>query len=508
MPPTVRLRWKVTALLGRRLTPAGAFNTSPNTGLFTRLGIPPHRGYVPTLLLPTITYHQAVRNELDRRFGVRVVASRFPYRVRVETLDAEVSFVLKLKLFPPTTLLLDVELEPVHAPDVLDRLIAWQRLETLRPISDIVRWTIGMVDAASHRRFDTAPAFRYKPAVHLDGISPCDAFRNPTEERFRELVGVLIRNPDHAGMDVRIPRAIAEKNAELNRKSAHELLLVDKQGLLYVTQTHRTNTTSGRSTFAQVLDLHEIAVAMDQFLRLYPSVRLQHEDFADFLLSRVVPWIRNANAIFAQSVTSLHAWRLLVSEFGLEAQLELALTDDTRAALPEKQQYFDRLGQEWWRDPDFGEILRHRILSARELPLQFLANADLARLVGEDYAEAKRSLQARNYKSTILLCGSIAEAMLTAALGAASISGLTLEKLYRDYVLDRLIDEAAKAGLLTDRPLQSLLQPLRQYRNMIHPGVQVRRSLEPDSSKATIALETVKLLAGHLAKRSAPPGTT
>lgn len=505
MHSAITLRWKVVSLLRQPFTQSVAFNVSPNVGLSSRLGIAPERAYVPTLLSPTITYHQVIRNTLSRERGVRLDTARFPYRMHVARLGCDVSFAVRTKLFPPATVLLDVELDDIGAPDRLDELISWQRLENLRPISDVVRWTIGMIASGNHRRFDPAPSFRFKPAIHVHGMSTRAKFRDDVERRFRELSGILIRNQDYAGMDDGIAKDIATKNAELNRKSVNELLLVDKQGILYVTPTEDSGDGRGRSSFMQVLDLQEIAMAFAEFLKAFRSIRRLNEDFADFLLSRIVPWIRNAGAVFSPTRTGLNAWRLFVAEFSLDAQLDLALTEDVRADLAEKQPYFDRLGHEWWRDPEFGETLNHRIQASRELPLGFLGNPDLTRLISEDYAEAKRSLQARNYKSAVLLCGAILEAMLTAALITAGRPGLTTDKLYREYTLNTLIEECTRAGLLGSEPLKGLLHPLRHYRNMIHPGVQIRKSLEPDAEIARISVETVKLLARHLGTAGSTP---
>lgn len=55
-------------------------------------------------------------------------------------------------------------------------------------------------------------------------------------------------------------------------------------------------------------------------------------------------------------------------------------------------------------------------------------------------------------------------------------------------------------NLIQDENIFSLIDPLRNYRNMIHPGVQLRKSISPDLSKANIALDSINLLISDINK--------
>ncbi|GAG36624.1 unnamed protein product, partial [marine sediment metagenome] len=80
-------------------------------------------------------------------------------------------------------------------------------------------------------------SFRYEPAMYLDNVCSPAQFPNHVRDSFSRYVGILIRNRDYELMDKEISRRILEKNRELNLKSSQELLLIDKQGLLYATPT-------------------------------------------------------------------------------------------------------------------------------------------------------------------------------------------------------------------------------------------------------------------------------
>jgi hypothetical protein len=189
---------------------------------------------------------------------------------------------------------------------------------------------------------------------------------------------------------------------------------------------------------------------------------------------------------------------LLVDELGLKSQMDFIMRHTAANAISEKRKYFDQFATGWWNESDFAFLIARRIKESKELQLGFLESEDLEKLILEDYAEARRSFRSKNYKATILLCGSIAEAILTAVVDKAKLPGITTEKLYKKYNLSMLIDAAEKYGLIKDTTLFSLLDPLRNYRNIIHPGVQLRKSLNPDSCRARIAIETIHLLGKDL----------
>ncbi|MDI6795186.1 MAG: hypothetical protein QME81_20365, partial [bacterium] len=120
-------------------------------------------------------------------------------------------------------------------------------------------------------------------------------------------------------------------------------------------------------------------------------------------------------------------------------------------------------------------------------------------LLIEDYAEARSSLQSRNYKATIVLCGSLIEAVLVDILKQKEIP---TQKAYNQLTLNDAINTIKSHKLIKNQALLSLFDPLRKYRNMIHPGVSDREGILPDPSIAHIALETVNLLIKELNQNS------
>jgi hypothetical protein len=275
---------------------------------------------------------------------------------------------------------------PIHDLDIA-RLIDYQRLDFLRPVSDITQWTIGMVETLNHRDFNPSQPLRFKPAVHLDGICPSDECQGHFDDHAGDYIGILIRNYDYELMDSRIADMILDKNREHNLKSLHELLLIDKQGILYLTPSLVDRTVPKRPRFSRTYELYGVALVFDDYIRHYHSFRLRNEDFADFILYKIRPWIDEPEIVFSASVSNKHIWNLIVDEFALKARMQYVLNQPIQAALAEKGAYFDQFASDWWDESDFAYLIARRMEESKELHLGFLTNEELKRLVLGDFAE-------------------------------------------------------------------------------------------------------------------------
>lgn len=145
-----------------------------------------------------------------------------------------------------------------------------------------------------------------------------------------------------------------------------------------------------------------------------------------------------------------------------------------------------------------------------------MTNEDLKKILARDYKELRLLLKARAYKSAVVMCGSILEAVLVAVLqnnDETLIHDKFSEIFHKaapplnEWELHQLIKVSAKAGILNENAgLKADL--LRNYRNLIHPMVQHRKEIEVDAGLVTIArlqlIEILRLLSGT--KPPPPPG--
>jgi len=130
----------------------------------------------------------------------------------------------------------------------------------------------------------------------------------------------------------------------------------------------------------------------------------------------------------------------------------------------------------------------------------FISDPDLQRQLATDWREAQDVYQVRGWKSCVILCGGILEAVLLNALACeASARGgqvISAEASRRD--LADLVNAARDRGVLgTGLPL--LGQALRGFRHLIHPGVPTGEKVEVTRDEAESALIAVRMCLRQIA---------
>jgi len=129
----------------------------------------------------------------------------------------------------------------------------------------------------------------------------------------------------------------------------------------------------------------------------------------------------------------------------------------------------------------------------------FLKASALREIAERDWEECQCAFDAKCWKSVLILAGGIVETVLLAILRrrksralktkAASGGGSDLTR----WTLDRIIKVAAELKLVPPA-VETLPNPLRQYRNLAHPGNEVREKLEfgePDAATAFNAVRSI-----------------
>jgi hypothetical protein len=138
----------------------------------------------------------------------------------------------------------------------------------------------------------------------------------------------------------------------------------------------------------------------------------------------------------------------------------------------------------------------------------FISEAGLREQLWEDWQEAQKVHAADARKSCVILCGGVLEGILLDAL--ASDRTLARERYTRprgrrpvdlhQWSLADLIDVAEEHGILRKATIH-LSQALREYRNLIHPGRQMRAGMIMSKEEANIAINVVRICLRELATR-------
>ena len=119
----------------------------------------------------------------------------------------------------------------------------------------------------------------------------------------------------------------------------------------------------------------------------------------------------------------------------------------------------------------------------------FVSDLNLRTIIERDYNEIQRAYVSECWKSVIILCGGGIEAILTDLL----ISNKTAAKATKSaprtpditrWDLSNLIDVAVELTLVSTS-VEKLSHPIREYRNLVHPGNELRNKLRFDAEEAT-----------------------
>ncbi len=140
--------------------------------------------------------------------------------------------------------------------------------------------------------------------------------------------------------------------------------------------------------------------------------------------------------------------------------------------------------------------------STPNLDFAFIGSSNDRAAIERDYDEVRKVFSVGAHKSAIILCGSIAEAILLERLmqdaSKAKVAAAALKTRHHmagldTWNLDELVTVAEALGILGSDAV-ALAHQLRNYRNVVHPGVQQRKGFESSPGKARAALALLELI--------------
>lgn len=127
----------------------------------------------------------------------------------------------------------------------------------------------------------------------------------------------------------------------------------------------------------------------------------------------------------------------------------------------------------------------------------FVQDADIRAIVERDFDEAQRALVSKCWKAAIILCGGIIEAILLDLLGRDEVRARSATKAPKTELLRWDLADLIGVSLelkLVSAGIEKLSQSVREFRNLVHPGREVRERIAFDAEEARIALEVVHIL--------------
>jgi hypothetical protein len=499
---TTTLYWKVFASIGRTVaTPddigTPAFNAVPSPRIYLQLGLPLNHAYIPLGLFPTATYDQLLKNKL-KELGSTSASNKLPFAISLPGI-AHSKFNMQARLYSPNivalTLRLTVDSE-LTLDTSFDALVRWRSLESLNTIKQICAFTLGIIDSGDHRNPTDRIAFRAFPCYHLVPKPRGDAMPRLLQAEARDIVALLLGINKPATMSDDLIFSVMNTNREINKKSSAEQLLLNKQGLLYLTGRDSTGHIQ-LDRFAKMANLCEIGWVFQRFLDSYTSNRQVLEDFVDYIFTQIKAWLERPSAIFSTSYGNKLAWDVISEELRLCEKLSLVTQANSSAIenMVQKQTALNAAADGWWQETSFSHAFDNSLSNASHV-LMRIKDAGLRDSILHDLTEAERSLHSRSYKAAVVMSGAAAEAMLLALLQQeTSLATSALQKMnLHDY-----LTEVQKLAVLPDKGMIALLDnSLRDWRNMVHPGKAQRTGVSLTEDHAKIAVLAAQSLAKSL----------
>ncbi len=133
----------------------------------------------------------------------------------------------------------------------------------------------------------------------------------------------------------------------------------------------------------------------------------------------------------------------------------------------------------------------------------FIKEDSLRKILERDYVEIQRSMISDNWKSAIILSGGSIEALILDLLNENLSVVIESEKAPKGNLdrwdLNDLIEVAVDTKLV-DQEVAKLSHSVREYRNLIHPGVEIRSKLKVEPEEAKIAVQVLNILIRELSK--------
>ncbi|MGB8656739.1 MAG: hypothetical protein WCE90_03015 [Candidatus Zixiibacteriota bacterium] len=192
--------------------------------------------------------------------------------------------------------------------------------------------------------------------------------------------------------------------------------------------------------------------------------------------------------IFISTISYLGDIQLRLLEFSKDGYIK-EVSDN----LYEKdREGFRRLGQEIQAKSS----LPTKTKQVEEEDFSFVVDTELREIIERDYQEVQKVKNAKAPKATIVLAGSIIEALLLEALLKDSPKAKIAPKApkeneLRKWHLNSLIEVAEELGKIEQDTTQ-FSYVVKDYRNLIHPGKEIRIKLKPKPEEAEIAFQVLK----------------
>jgi hypothetical protein len=479
------------------------FTVSPQPGIAKSLGMRSDAAIIPHALIPKDGFHRLTTRRLPgRNFEGELL--RVPYPVILEGHRTALIKSITSRLYPLGFQTVRVAAEiPLSNSEDLKALFAdlhfLRKPHSVKAASHVIRQAFAL---ATGEHKVSAPEISYNTFFGMELSLPIDKagmHSFASVDYSKELVGLLIGSSEIESLGSQLVDRVIKNNYRLNEKSSSEYILTNRGGLVYaVPSVGYKSPHPGR--FKRALELSELALYAASFLDLAGEAAHTHQRLVYFLLSRIRGWIDAPDVVFPASTTSQLHWGTLSNSLSLTKSL--LQWERVNGVEPEElRELWRQVPADWWRIAGFADALDR--LGSRGSQLGFIEDEEMRVFVEGDLIEARTCLSTGNYKASLVMAGASVEAVLLAILedNADSARRNKLRKMQ----LFELIEEACpdwrnpnsstgQKRLISKNVAALLDTSCRPWRNLIHPGVSIRKNISVTQTMASAALAALDLL--------------
>lgn len=128
-----------------------------------------------------------------------------------------------------------------------------------------------------------------------------------------------------------------------------------------------------------------------------------------------------------------------------------------------------------------------------------VSDSNLRKIIERDYIGLNKCLAVKVWKAVIILAGGLIEALLLDSLlkdenkARSSSKATSLKSNLKKWDLGALLDVAVNIELINPGA-EKLSDTVRKYRNLVHPGNELRSSLKIEPEEAKIAVEVLNMI--------------
>ena len=126
------------------------------------------------------------------------------------------------------------------------------------------------------------------------------------------------------------------------------------------------------------------------------------------------------------------------------------------------------------------------------MKFDFITDLDFRNILERDYEELNKCIESKSSKSVLILAGSIIEAVLTDYFISFPVNDLKKQKVLK-MDLYNLIELSVEQKLIS-KSTKDLSSVIKNYRNLIHPGREVRTSENFDFDTAIVAKSLLNII--------------